>query len=90
MTVEELDGGVCITIEEVVVAFRMVGTEVVVAPVVVGTSTCPSLLWLTGTEVLLCLVVMETDDGGWITSLEMPNWVEYWYCPVPPTMIWIP
>ncbi len=24
------------------------------------------------------------------TGLEMPNWVEYWNCPVPSTMIWRP
>ena len=48
-----------------------------VAEVLPGAWIWPSLIW----ETVAPFEVAEP------TGLEMPNWVEYWYCPVPLTMI---
>ena len=51
-----------------------------VAEVLTGAWTWPSPIW----ETVAPCELMEP------TGLEMPNWVEYWYCPVPEAMIWMP
>ena len=51
-----------------------------VTGVVTGAWIWPSPIW----EATAPLEVTEA------TGLEMPNWVEYWYCPVPVTIIWRP
>ncbi len=48
-----------------------------VAEVLPGAWIWPSLIWET-------VAPFEVTEP---TGLEMPNWVEYWYCPVPLTMI---
>jgi hypothetical protein len=48
-----------------------------VAEVLPGAWIWPSLIWET-------VALFEVTEP---TGLEMPNWVEYWYCPVPLTMI---
>lgn len=48
-----------------------------VAEVLPGAWIWPSLIWET-------VAPFEVTE---LTGLEMPNWVEYWYCPVPVTMI---
>lgn len=69
----------------------------------VGTWTCPSEICVTGAPLvadtdtdpdweleaaLEVMLVAEVAEGP--AAFEIPNWVEYWYCPVPVAMIWIP
>lgn len=95
MTTEELEMGIDTMgvdiMAAVVVTLAMTGMkDVVLACVdvgrVVGTSTWPSLAWLAAVVAVCAFVVgveglEEEDVGGWTTSLEMPNWFEYWNVP---------
>lgn len=88
MITEEVETPMEETMAEVVVVLARMGIEAVVVAALevvvvcsgeeVGTWTWPSVASV-ALVAAVYVVGARDEDGGWITSLEMPNWFENWY-----------